>query len=162
VISRDVTSAVGIFNIEFWRTLTLLSLCLRHVIWRGTLVGSHVSSPLKRGTYYPHVTCAHVMLRVQLGYLTLNSGAHSHFCHSAYVTWSDVEHSSAHVSARLSNFRCRKHFVMRVECSTDIVTSCFQKLTKCLLKKCTNGPFYMTPSHHITEISIWEPTHGKK
>jgi hypothetical protein len=30
--SRDVTSAVGIFNIEFWRTLTLLSLCLRHVI----------------------------------------------------------------------------------------------------------------------------------
>jgi hypothetical protein len=32
VSSRDVTSAVEIFNIEFWRTLTLLSLCLRHVI----------------------------------------------------------------------------------------------------------------------------------
>jgi hypothetical protein len=30
--SRDVTSAVGIFNIEFWRTITLLSLWLRHVI----------------------------------------------------------------------------------------------------------------------------------
>jgi hypothetical protein len=32
VSSRDVTSEVGIFNIEFWRTITLLSLCLRHVI----------------------------------------------------------------------------------------------------------------------------------
>jgi hypothetical protein len=32
VSSRDVTSAVGIFNIEFWRTLTLLSFCLRRVI----------------------------------------------------------------------------------------------------------------------------------
>jgi hypothetical protein len=27
VSSRDVTSRVGIFNIEFWGTLTLLSLC---------------------------------------------------------------------------------------------------------------------------------------
>jgi hypothetical protein len=47
VRSRDVTSEVGIFNIEFWRTLTLLSLCLRHVTWRGALVGSHASTPLK-------------------------------------------------------------------------------------------------------------------
>jgi hypothetical protein len=47
VSSRDVTSAFGIFNIEFWRTLTLLSLWLRHVIWRGALVGSHASTPLK-------------------------------------------------------------------------------------------------------------------
>jgi hypothetical protein len=47
LISRDVTSAVGIFDIEFWRTLTLLSLCLRHVIWRGALVGWHASTPLK-------------------------------------------------------------------------------------------------------------------
>jgi hypothetical protein len=47
VSSRDVTSAVWIFNIEFWRTLTLLSFCLRHVIWRGALVGSHTSTPLK-------------------------------------------------------------------------------------------------------------------
>jgi hypothetical protein len=36
--SWDVTSAVGLFNIEFWRRLTLLSLCLRHVNWRGALV----------------------------------------------------------------------------------------------------------------------------
>jgi len=28
-------------------------------------------------------------------------------------------------------------------------------------KKCANGPFYTTPSHQITEISIREPTHGK-
>jgi hypothetical protein len=45
---------------------------------------------LRPGTHYPHVTWAYVMLRVQLGYLTLNSGADPHFCHSAYVTWSDV------------------------------------------------------------------------
>jgi hypothetical protein len=56
---------------------------------------------IRLGTHYPHITWAHVMLRVQLGYLTLNSGADSHFCHSAYVTWSDVELWSArtrHVS----------------------------------------------------------------
>jgi hypothetical protein len=29
------------------------------------------------------------------------------------------------------------------------------------LQKCANGPFYMTPSHRIIEISIWEPTHEK-
>jgi hypothetical protein len=56
VSSREVTSAFGIFNIEFWRTLKLLSLCLRHVIRRGALVGSHASTPLKPGTHYPHVT----------------------------------------------------------------------------------------------------------
>jgi hypothetical protein len=38
---------LGYFNIQFWRTLTLLSLCLRHVIWRGTQVGSRASMPLK-------------------------------------------------------------------------------------------------------------------
>jgi hypothetical protein len=38
---------LGYFNIEFWRRLTLMSLCLRHVIWRGTLVGSRASTPLK-------------------------------------------------------------------------------------------------------------------
>jgi hypothetical protein len=32
VSARDVTSAVEIFNIEFCRTLTFLSLCLCHVI----------------------------------------------------------------------------------------------------------------------------------
>jgi hypothetical protein len=68
---------------------------------------------LKPGTHYPHVTWAHVMLRAQLGYLTLNSGAHSHFCHSAHVTWSDVELWSAHMPARLLNFCWRTHFVRR-------------------------------------------------
>jgi uncharacterized membrane protein YbaN (DUF454 family) len=32
-------------------------------------------------------------------------------------------------------------------------TSCFQKWKKYLLKKFTSGPFYMTPSHQIIEIS---------
>ena len=91
-------------------------------------------------------------------------GADSHFCHSAYIMWSRMGIWSAHVPARLSNFCCRTHFVRRdvcVECSSDI-TSCFQKWRKCVLKKCANGPFYMTPSHQIIEISIWEPTHGDR
>jgi hypothetical protein len=53
------------------------------------------------------------MLRVQLGYLTLNSGAHSHLRHSAYVTWSDVALWSAHMPASLLNFFGRTHFVRR-------------------------------------------------
>jgi hypothetical protein len=89
-------------------------------------------------------------VRVQLGYLTLNCGAHSHFCHSAYVTWSDVELWPAHVPALLSNFCCRTHFVRRderVQCSPHIVTSYIQKWRKCVLKKCANGPLYMKPNH---------------
>jgi hypothetical protein len=38
---------LGYFNIEFWSRLTLMSLCLRYVIWSRTLVGSHASTPLK-------------------------------------------------------------------------------------------------------------------
>jgi hypothetical protein len=90
------------------------------------------------------------------GDLTLNSMTRIYTCHSAYVTWSRVELWSAHVPARLSNFCCRTHFVrrdVRVERSSD-VTSCFQKWRKCLLKKCVNGAFYMTPSYRIIEISI--------
>jgi hypothetical protein len=68
---------------------------------------------IKPGTHYPHVTWAHAMLRVQLGYLTLNSGAHSHFCPSAYVTWSDVELWSAYMPACLLNFCWRTHFMRR-------------------------------------------------
>jgi hypothetical protein len=98
------------------------------------------------------------------GDLTLNSMTQiSHFCHSAYVTWSRVELWSAYVPAGLSNFCCRAHFVrrdVRVERPSD-VTSCFQKWKKCLLKKCANGRFCMTPSHQIIEISIREPTHGE-
>jgi hypothetical protein len=59
----------------------------KHII--NTLRGK-TAELLKPGTHYPHVTWAHVMLRVQLVYLTLNSGAHSHFCHSSYVTRSYV------------------------------------------------------------------------
>jgi hypothetical protein len=75
-------------------------------------------------TYYPHATWAHVMLWLQLGYLTLNSGADSHFCHSAYVTWSDVELWSAHMPARLLNFCWRTNFVRRDVISSLYVSSC--------------------------------------
>jgi hypothetical protein len=102
---------------------------------------------VRPGTHYPHVTWAHVMLRVQLGcerqFNIELYGADSNFCHSAYVTWSRVEPWSAHVPSRLSNLCCRTHFVrrdVRVERSSN-VTSCFQKWRKCLLKKCANGPF---------------------
>jgi hypothetical protein len=73
--------------------------------WRRTSV--FCNRPLREGrivrpgTHYFHVMWAHVMLRAHLGYLTLNSGPHSHFCQSAYVTWSDVELWSAHMPARL-------------------------------------------------------------
>ena len=55
-----------------------------------------------------NITWARVMLRVQLGcekrFNIEFYGADSHFCHTAYVTWS-------HVPARLSHFCCRTHFV---------------------------------------------------
>jgi hypothetical protein len=117
---------------------------------------------LRPGTHYRHVTWAHVMSRVQLECeRRLNTGlygAGSHFCHSPHVTWSHLEIWSAHVTARLSHFCCRTHFVrreLREESSSDVVTSCFQKWRKCLLKKCANGPFYMPHSRQIIEhISI--------
>jgi hypothetical protein len=81
------------------------------------------SRTVRAGTHYPHVTWSHVMLRVQLGgerrFNIECHGADSHFCHSAYVTWSHVEFWSAHAPARLSHFCCRTHFVrrdQRVEC----------------------------------------------
>ena len=148
-----------------------------------TLSSCHVSScDVKAEDTLSHDTWAHVMLRPKTlssrhvslcdvnacswdvrGDLTLNSKAQIHTSVTAYVTWSWVELWSTHVPARLSNFCCRTHFVRRdvcVERSSD-VTSCFQKWRKCLLKKCANRPFYITPSHQIIEISIWEPTHGK-
>jgi len=94
------------------------------------------------------------------GDLTSNSMAQIHtsvtLLTSHDLAWSS---GSAHVPARLSKFCCRTHFVrrdVRVERSSG-VTSCFQRWRKCLLKKCAKIPFYVTPSHQIIEISIWEP-----
>ena len=71
------------------------------------------------------------MLSVQLGcerrFNIEFYGADSHFCHSAYVTWSHVELWSAHEPARLSHFCCRTHFVRRdkrVECSSAAPHRC--------------------------------------
>jgi hypothetical protein len=88
---------------------------------------------VKPGTHYPHVTWAHAMLRVQLEYLTLNYGAHTHFCHSAYVTWSDVELWSAHMPARLLNFCWRTHFVRRDVCHVSRLTSDVSGVTEVLV-----------------------------
>jgi hypothetical protein len=88
------------------------------------------NSNLKMGIHYHHVAWAHVMLRVQLGYLTLNSGAYSRFCHSAYVTWSDLELWSTHMPARLLNFCWRRLFVRRdIRRGHTILTS--RELTWC-------------------------------
>ena len=38
-------------------------------------------------------------------------GADSHFCHSAYVTWSNMELWSAHMPARRSYFCCHTHIL---------------------------------------------------
>jgi hypothetical protein len=102
---------------------------------------------VRPGTLYPHVTWAHVMLRVQLGcerrFNIEFYGADSHFCHSAYVTWSRVELWLAHVPARLSNFCCRSHFVrrdVRVERSSDF-TSFFPELEEMLTEKVRQRTF---------------------
>jgi hypothetical protein len=78
-----------------WRRFALLSLCLRHVISRGALVGSRASTPLI-------FLLSHTFRETW-----------PQFCHSAYVTWSHVELWSAHVPARFSYFCCRTHFVRR-------------------------------------------------
>jgi hypothetical protein len=56
---------------------------------RKFVFGDGGSVRLSPGTYYLHLTWAHVMLLVLLGYLTLNSGAHSHFCQLClrHVIW---------------------------------------------------------------------------
>jgi hypothetical protein len=154
----------GYFNIELWRRLTLLSLCLRHVIWRGAVVSSHASTPRKPGTHYPHVTWAHVMLRVHLGYfniefwrrLTLLSLCLPH------VIW-----RGALVGSRASTplkFLLSHTFRETWRTCRVLFGHCYQfpEMEEILIENCTNGPFYMTPSHRIIEISIWEPTHGKK
>jgi len=74
-----------------------------------------------------------VILRVQLGcerrFNIEFYGADSHLslCLRHAIS---REAWSAHVPARLSHFCCRTHFVrrdLRVECSSDVVTSCLQK-----------------------------------
>jgi hypothetical protein len=82
---------------------------------------------LRPWTHYPHVTWTCVMLRVQLGYLTLNSGADPRFCHSAYVTWSDVELWSAPMRAHLLNFCWRTHFVRRNICHFELTWCTFRE-----------------------------------
>jgi hypothetical protein len=120
-----------------------------------------------RGTHYPHVTWARVMLGLQLGcerrFNIEFYGADSHFSRSAYVKWSPVELRSAHMPTRLSNFCCRTHFVrrdVRVERSSD-VTSFFQKWRKYLLEKVRQPTFsYDTMSSEYRDqhmrANAWE------
>jgi hypothetical protein len=94
---------------------------------------------LMPGTHYPHVTWAHVMLRVQLGcerrFNIEFYGADSLFCHSDYVTW-------PHVPARLSHFCCRTHFVrsdVRVE--SRHCSQLFPEMEEMLIEKVRQRTF---------------------
>jgi len=72
----------------------LESRSLPRCLWRNCDAILSWGECLRAGTHYPHVTWAHVMLRVKLGcerrFNVEFCGADSHFCHSAYVTWSHV------------------------------------------------------------------------
>jgi hypothetical protein len=110
------------------------------------------SPSVKPRTYYPHVTWAHVMLRVLLGYLTSNSGADSHFCQLclSHVIWSGAlvgSRASTLLKFLLSHTFRETWRTRRVLFNT--VNSCFQKWRKCLLKKCANGPFIW---HQVTRL----------
>ena len=143
VIFRRLSEIVAVFPVCSLGTHCCREGCHGRVTWYSytqkiTFCGRYVTAifvavsavgitPVRAGTHYPHVTWAHVMLRVQLGcerrFNTEFYDADSHFCHSAYVTWSHVELWSAHAPARLSHFCCRAHFVrrdQRVECSAQL------------------------------------------
>ena len=125
--------------------------------WRTLIADGRERRP---GTHYPHVTWAYVILCVRLEcerrFNIKFYGADSHFCHYAYVTWSHAELWSAHVSARLSNFCRRTHFVrrdVRVERSSYVTR-------KCLLKKWANGHCYDSKSPDYIDqhmrVNAWE------
>jgi len=67
-----------------------------------------------------------VRLRCERRFTIEFYGADSHFCHSAYVTWS-------HVPGRLSRFCCRTHFLRRD--NVTYVPSALQTLSVCCLQK---------------------------
>jgi hypothetical protein len=127
---------------------------------------SSIDKPILRpGTHYPHVTWAHVMLRVQLGYLTLNSCANSHFCQIClrHVIW-----RGALVGSRASTplkFLLSHTFHETWRTCRVLFRHCYQlfpEMEEMLIEKVRQRTFYVTPSHHIIDTSIWEPTHGKK
>jgi hypothetical protein len=119
------------------------------------------------GGHYPHVTWARVILNACSWYvrgdLTLNYMAQIHTSFTPFTSrdlaWSSGRLTCQHASQICAVAHISWHDV-RVERSSDVI-SCFQKWRKCLLQKCANGPFYMTPSHKIIEISLWEATRGK-
>jgi hypothetical protein len=110
----------------------------------------YVSISLRPGTHYPHVTWAHVTLRVQLGcesgFNIEFYGADSHFCHCAYATWS-------HVPARLSHSCCRTHFVRRdVRVESRHCNQLFPEREEMLIEKVRQRTIYVTPTRQIIEI----------
>ena len=96
-------------------------------------------------------------------------GADSHFCHSAYVTWSHVELWSAYVPARLSHFRCRTHFVRRDVCCRALCRCCYQlfpEIEEMLIEKLCQRTFLYdakSPDYRDQHMraSEWEGT-GKE
>ena len=120
---------------------------------------------LMPGKHYPHITWAHVMLRVQLGcdrgFNIEFYGAHSHLCHSAYVTWSPVELWSAHAPARLSRSGCRTFRETWPACRV-LFRNCYQftEMEEVLIQKVRQRTFRMTLSPVYRDMDMranaWE------
>jgi hypothetical protein len=99
---------------------------------------------VRPGTHYPQVTWAHVMLRLYLGYLILNSVANSHFWKLClrYVIWRGAlvgSRASTPLKFLLSHSFREMWRTCRVLFNT--VTSCFQKWRKCLRKSAPTNIF---------------------
>ena len=96
-------------NIVYLTILPITQVMCHWIVRKCVLVELERFVKVRPGAHYPHVTWAHVMLRVRLGcerrFNLEFYGADSHFSHSAYVTWSHVELWSAHVPALLSRGR---------------------------------------------------------
>jgi len=98
------------------------------------------------------------------GDLTLNSMVQIHTS-VTLLTSRDLAWSSGRLTCQHAS---QISAVAHISWDVTYVSSAFQTLPvvsrngeNAYWKKCANKPFYVTPSHQIIEISIWEPTHGK-
>jgi hypothetical protein len=119
--------------------------------------------PIRPGTHYPHVTWAHVTLRVQLGYLTLNSGADSLL--STLLTSRDLTWSSGRLTwQHASQISVVAHIPWDVTYVPSALQRCYQlfpEIEETLIEKVRQRTFlYDTKSpgyrgQHM-RVSAWE------
>jgi hypothetical protein len=96
--------------------------------------------------------------------LTLNSMVQIHTSVTLLAS-RDLEWSSGRLTCQhASQISAVAHIswdVTYVSSALQTLPVCFHKWRKCLLKKCANGPFCMTPSYQIIEISNESQRMGK-